>query len=82
MCLIKLNGGIKMKKEIGYLIICAGIISLSLNVSMAIVCQYIDQCSDTFWNSTLPYLKEFSLPMLLSCICLLGGIILIFNKEK
>ncbi|MGN0464962.1 MAG: hypothetical protein ACI4F9_01265 [Lachnospiraceae bacterium] len=71
-----------MKKEIGYLIVCIGIISLSLNVSMAIICKYIDQCSDTFWNSTIPYLKEFSLPMLLSCICLLAGIILIFNEEK
>lgn len=69
------------KLNYGIVIICLGIASLSVNISMAILCKYIEQGSGSFYEAVLPYVQAFSIPIILSVICIITGIVLCFKND-
>lgn len=70
-----------MKKTKGVLSVVIGIASLSLNLSAIFLCKYIDELSREYWNSYLPYVEVFWLPLVLSLICIVIGIVNVFKPQ-
>lgn len=70
-----------MKKTKGFFSVVIGIASLSLNISAIFLCKYIDELSREYWDSYLPYVEVFWLPLVLSLICIVMGIVNLFRTQ-
>ena len=72
-----------MKKLYGILLVALGILGISFDFALAIVCMYVDKASNTsYFTQLFPYIEEMLFPIFLSFIPVVIGIFVLASDKR